>query len=138
VTATAASVVTPNVARAKECPAAGMDWMNMSLEARNLAYNNGSMSDLTTLGRKPKAGLQLRKHCASSVQNTSICLMLQESGRSGTSIPPTILRHRASFTFMGVIGSATAGKYLPSSQKVHWRAAGRLLYPDIPSPRRQV
>src|SRR5262249_60231112 len=41
VTATAASVVTPNVARAKECPAAGMDWMTMSLEARNLAYNNG-------------------------------------------------------------------------------------------------
>jgi hypothetical protein len=41
VTATAASVVTPNAARAKECPAAGMDWMTMSLEARNLAYNNG-------------------------------------------------------------------------------------------------
>jgi hypothetical protein len=84
VTATAASVVTPNVTRAKECPAAGMDWMAMSLEARNLAYNNGSMSELTTLGRKPKAGLQLRKRCASSIQNTSICLMLQESGLSGT------------------------------------------------------
>jgi arylformamidase len=41
VTATAASVATPNVARGKECPAAGMDWMTMSLEARNLAYNNG-------------------------------------------------------------------------------------------------
>ena len=41
VTATAASVATPNVAWGKECPAAGMDWMTMSLEARNLAYNNG-------------------------------------------------------------------------------------------------
>jgi hypothetical protein len=41
VTATAASVAAPTFARAKECPAAGMDWMNMSLEARNLAYNNG-------------------------------------------------------------------------------------------------
>src|SRR5919198_2461987 len=41
VTATAACVAAPTVARAKECPAAGMDWMNMSLEARNLAYNNG-------------------------------------------------------------------------------------------------
>jgi arylformamidase len=40
VAATAASVVAPTVAAAKECPAAGMDWMTMSLEARNLAYFN--------------------------------------------------------------------------------------------------
>src|SRR6476661_7112944 len=40
VAATAASVAAPAVARAKECPAAGMDWMTMSLEARNLAYFN--------------------------------------------------------------------------------------------------
>ena len=38
--ATAAGVIVPTVARAKECPAAGMDWMTMSLEARNLAYFN--------------------------------------------------------------------------------------------------
>src|SRR6185436_6728803 len=38
--ATAAGVVSPNIARAKECPAAGMDWMTMSLEACNLAYFN--------------------------------------------------------------------------------------------------
>jgi hypothetical protein len=36
--ATAADVAAPAIARAKECPAAGMDWMTMSLEARNLAY----------------------------------------------------------------------------------------------------
>src|ERR671923_1342696 len=41
VVAAATSIVAPAAARAKECPAAGMDWMNMSLEARNLAYNNG-------------------------------------------------------------------------------------------------
>src|SRR4051794_7207148 len=41
VTATAATIAAPTVARAKECPAAGMDWMTMPLEARNLAYNNG-------------------------------------------------------------------------------------------------
>ena len=35
VAATAASVTAPAIARAKECPAAGMDWMNMSLQARN-------------------------------------------------------------------------------------------------------
>ena len=38
--ATAVGVIVPTVARAKECPAAGMDWMTMSLEARNLAYFN--------------------------------------------------------------------------------------------------
>src|SRR6476661_7666167 len=40
VAATAASVAAPTIARAKEGPAAGMDWMTMSLEARNLAYFN--------------------------------------------------------------------------------------------------
>ncbi len=41
VAATAAGITAPTVIGAKEVPNAGMDWMNMSLEARNLAYNNG-------------------------------------------------------------------------------------------------
>ncbi len=40
VAATAASVVAPTAIGAKEVMEAGMDWMTMSLEARNLAYNN--------------------------------------------------------------------------------------------------
>ena len=138
VTATAAGIASPTFARATECPAAGMDWMNMSLEARNLAYNNGAHVELDYARIKTESWLQLRKLCARSIQNTSMCLMLQESGRSGTSIPPTIPRHRASFTFTAVIGSAIAGKYLPAWQKVHRRAAGRLPCPDIRSPRRRV
>ena len=35
---TAAGVATPTALGAKECPT--MDWITMSLEARNLAYNN--------------------------------------------------------------------------------------------------
>src|SRR5262245_5606321 len=35
---TAACVATPTALAAKECPT--MDWITMSLEARNLAYNN--------------------------------------------------------------------------------------------------
>ncbi len=35
---TAASIATPTALGAKECPT--MDWITMSLEARNLAYNN--------------------------------------------------------------------------------------------------
>jgi hypothetical protein len=38
--ATAASIATPAGLGANECPNAGMPWITMSLEARNLAYNN--------------------------------------------------------------------------------------------------
>jgi arylformamidase len=38
--ATAASIAAPTALGAKECPTAGMDWITMSLEDRNLAYNN--------------------------------------------------------------------------------------------------
>src|SRR5262249_23657289 len=37
---TAAGVVAPTVISAKEVVAKGMDWMTMSLEERNLAFNN--------------------------------------------------------------------------------------------------
>ena len=37
---TAAGVVAPTVIAAKQVVAKGMDWMTMSLEARNLAFNN--------------------------------------------------------------------------------------------------
>ena len=40
VAATVAGIATPTALGAKECPTAGMDWITMSLEARNLAYNN--------------------------------------------------------------------------------------------------
>ena len=38
--ATAAGIATPTALGAKECSTAGLDWITMSLEARNLAYNN--------------------------------------------------------------------------------------------------
>src|SRR5437899_195829 len=38
--ATAASVAAPTALGAKECPTPGMDWITMTLEDRNLAYNN--------------------------------------------------------------------------------------------------
>ena len=40
VAATVAGIATPTALGAKECPTAGMDWITMSIEARNLAYNN--------------------------------------------------------------------------------------------------
>jgi hypothetical protein len=37
---TAGSIASPTALSAKECPTAGMNWIAMSLQARNLAYNN--------------------------------------------------------------------------------------------------
>jgi hypothetical protein len=37
---TIAGIATPTTPSAKECANAGTDWITMSLEARNLAYNN--------------------------------------------------------------------------------------------------
>jgi acetyl esterase/lipase len=37
---TIAGIATPTALDAKECPNVGTDWITMSLEARNLAYNN--------------------------------------------------------------------------------------------------
>ena len=59
--------------------------------------------------------------------------MLQESGRSGTSILPTILRHRASFTFTVVIGSKEVFAFLAEGPLARgWSAAlpGYTLAPD--------
>src|SRR5262249_16247151 len=40
VVATVASTAAPTALGATECPTVGMNWITMSLEARNLAYNN--------------------------------------------------------------------------------------------------
>jgi acetyl esterase/lipase len=50
--ATAASIATPVALGAKECPTAGMDWITMSLDARNLAYNNVEHVGPDTAGKK--------------------------------------------------------------------------------------
>ena len=136
VAATAAGVAAPTVIGAKEVPKAGMDWMTMSLEARNLAYNNVAHVGpdfARTENRKLDRSFEGSPREAPA--STSIWLMLPESGRSGISIPPPTPKRRASFTFMAVIGSAAARRYLPASPKVLWRAAGRLHCPAIRSPR---
>ena len=61
--ATAAGVVAPTVARAKECPAAAMDWMTMSLEARNLAYFVGQENGRNGTSIPPPT----RRHRASCI-----------------------------------------------------------------------
>jgi hypothetical protein len=132
------SVATPNVAHGKECPAAAMDWMTMSLAARNLAYNNGEHVGLEYARTKTESWIAASKALREQRAKHLDLAYAPGERTSGTSIPPTTLTHRASFTFMVAIGSATAGKSLPVLQKVHWPAAGRLHCPDIRSPRRRV
>ena len=110
--ATAAGVSAPTLAHAKECPAAGMDWMTMSLEARNLAYFNVAHVGADFARQKTESWPQHRKISASSGRSTSTWLMVQENGQNGTCIPPPTRRHRASSTFTAVTGSAGARKYL--------------------------
>ena len=56
---TIAGVAKPTTLGAKECPT--MDWITISLQARNLAYKMSSMSARRTRARKPKPGPQLRR-----------------------------------------------------------------------------
>ena len=130
--ATAAGVFAPTIARAKECPEAGMDWMTMSLEARNQAYFNVAHVGADFARQKTESWPEHRKISASSGRSTSIWLMVQENGRNGTSIPQLTRRHRASSTFTAVTGSAAARKYLPASPKVPWQMAGRQRYQATP------
>ena len=88
VAAAATSIVAPAAARAKECPAAGMDWMTMSLEARNLAFNNVAHVGADLVQAKTESGPRPRKRCARSGRSISIWPTLRASGPSGTSIPP--------------------------------------------------
>ena len=132
--ATAAGVVaSPTIAHAKECPAAGMDWMTMSLEARNLAYFNVAHVGADFARQKTESWTAASKDFfASSGRSTSIWRMVQENGRNGICIPPATRMRRASSTFTAVTGNAAARKYLPASPKAPWRMAGRQRYRATP------
>jgi hypothetical protein len=69
--AAAGSIAAPTAVSAKECPTAGMDWIAMSLHARNLAYNNVEHVGPDNARKKPKPGPQLPRRCASSARSTS-------------------------------------------------------------------
>ena len=116
--ATAAGVAAPTIARAKECPAAGMDWMTMSLEARNLAYFNVAHVGADFARQKTEHWTAASKDLRERRPKHLDWLIVQENGRNGTCIPPPTRRHRASSTFTVVTGSAAARKYLLALPKV--------------------
>ena len=77
--ATAAGVVAPTIAHAKECPPAGMDWMTMSLEARNLAYFNVAHVGADFARQKTESWAAASKDLPRSDRSTSICLIVEEN-----------------------------------------------------------
>jgi hypothetical protein len=94
--ATAASIATPTVLGAKECPNAGMDWITMSLDARNLAYNNVEHVGPENARKKTEAwaaaSKMLREPCATSghctlnlreesIAHLSIWLLIEHTAR---------------------------------------------------------
>ena len=115
--ATAAGVVAPTVARAKECPAAAMDWMTMSLEARNLAYFNVAHVGADFARQKTEGWAAASKDLRE--QRPKHLDLAYGPGERPTR------RHRASCIFTAVTGSAAARKYLPASPKGPWQMAGR-------------
>ena len=130
--ATAAGVVaSPTIARAKECPAAGMDWMTMSLEARNLAYFNVAHVGADFARQKTESWTAASKDLREQ-RPKHLDLAFQENGRNGTCIPPATRMRRASSTFTAVTGNAAARKYLPASPKVPWQMTGRQRYQATP------
>ena len=71
IAATAASVAAPTALGAKECPTAGMDWITMSLEARNGLTDRASVD--TVLHRdgvtRPHRGNRYRDRGRGSGRN---------------------------------------------------------------------
>ena len=136
--ATAAGVVIPTIARAKECPAAGMDWMTMSLEARNLAYFNVAHVGADFARQKTESWAAASKDLREQ-RPKHLDLAYGPGERTKWDLyPAAARRHRASSTFTAVTGSAAARKYLPALPKVPWQMAGRRRCRAKPLPPRRA
>ena len=108
--ATAAAVAATSVGEARECSKT-YDWETMSLEDRNLAFNNVAHVAPEFAQKKTRSGLRLQQNFASNAPNTSIWLTVQESGTSGTCTQHPTLTHPVSFISMVDTGSAAVRKY---------------------------
>src|SRR5215813_12898591 len=124
--ATAASIAAPT-AGAKEYPTAGMDWITMSLEDRNLAYNNVEHVGPEN-ARKKTEGWAAASKTLREQRPKHLDLAYGNGERNKWDLYPANSRH-ASFTSTAAIGSAAARRSLPASPRVRWLAVGRRLWP---------
>jgi hypothetical protein len=125
--ATAASIAAPTALAAKECPTAGMEWITMSLDARNLAYNNVEHVGPDNARKKTEGWAAASKTLREQRPKHLDLAYGAESATSGTYILPMIRRRHASFTSMVAIGSAAARRSSPASPRVRWPVVGRRL-----------
>src|SRR5881296_3250965 len=111
--ATAASIAAPTALGAKECPTAGMDWITMSLEARNLAYNNVEHVGPDN-ARKKTEGWAAASKTLREQRPQHLDLAYGNGERNKWDLYPAVIRRRhASFTSTAAIGSAAARRSLP-------------------------
>src|SRR5215210_7522390 len=112
VAAAAVGVAAPTIANARECPTAGMDWMNMSLEARNLAYNNGAHVGLDYARIKTESWIAASKALREKHPKHLDLAYAPGERTKWDLFPANDPKAPVSFTFTVVIGSEIPGKYL--------------------------
>jgi arylformamidase len=138
VAATAASVVAPTVARAKECPAAGMDWMTMSLEARNLAYFNVAHVGADFARQKTESWAAASKVLREQRQK-HLNLAYGPGERTKWDLyPATDPKAPCLVHIHGGYWQRGSKRYLPASPRVLWQTAGRQRCQATPLPRRRA
>ena len=128
----------PQAARAKECPAAGMSWMTMSLEARNLAFNNVAHVGPEVAQQKTEGWAAASKALREQHPKHLDLAYAPGERTNGISIRPPTPRRRASSTSMAATGSAAARRPSPASPRVSWRIAGRRRCRATRSPPRRA
>jgi hypothetical protein len=117
VAAAAATVAAPTVLAAKEVANAGMDWQTMSLEARNLAYNNVMHVGADVARAKTESWTAASKTLREQ-RNKHLNLAYGPAERNKWDLyPAAIPRRHASCTCTAVIGSAAARRSSPASPR---------------------
>ena len=121
--ATAASVAAPTTLGAKECPT--MDWITMSLEARNLAYNNVEHIGADNARKKTEAWAAASKTLREQ-RSKHLDLAYGQGERNKWDLyPPAIPRRRASFISTAAIGNGVVRRSSLACPTGHWLGGGR-------------
>ncbi len=126
--ATAAGVAAPTIARAKECPAAGMDWMTMSLEARNLAYFNVAHvgADFARAENR-KLGRSIERSPRAAAEAPRFGLWSRENGRNAGPLSRSSTPKAPCFVHIhgGYWAARQQGNICLPQPKAPWQMAGR-------------
>ena len=125
--ATAVSIAAPTTLAAKECPTAGMDWITMSLEARNLAYNNVEQVG-PEHARKRTEGWAAASKTLREQRSQHLDLAYGNGERNKWDLYPANDSKAPCFVHIhGGYWQRGARRSLPASPRVRWPVVGRRL-----------